>query len=523
MVAEVHFRVLGPLEVWAGPHEIKVAGARQRLILAVLLLRAGHLVPMSNLITAVWGDDPPQTAWRQVQNGVSQLRVTLAKHGGADLLDSGPDGYRLRLDAAQVDLGQFRAWLADARDLAAAGQPVDAARTLRAALALWRGPALVGLSGEFVARQAVHLDEERLGALEECVELELHTGAGGDLVAELSALVADHPLRERFASALMLALHRSGRQADALETYHRLAAVLADRLGVDPGPAIRARYVAILRDDPELGVPAANRPPRRAPARPAQLPAHTPLFVGRAEQLRELDALLDHGDGAAHGSVVISGPAGVGKTLLASHWARRVADRFPDGQLYVNLRGLGLRGSAMAPGRAVRFLLESLGVVAHQIPSSLEAQVGLYRSLLAGQRILVMLDNARDAQQVRPLLPGAPGCLAVVTSRAALTALAVTEGAHTLTLDLLTPAEAREILVRRIGPGRTEAEPGAVDDIITLCARLPLALATVAARATTRPTISLTDIARALRDAGRSLDAFGATDPSLDPRAALSW
>jgi hypothetical protein len=355
------------------------------------------------------------------------------------------------------------------------------------------------------------------------MEQELLTGAGGDLVAELSALVAEHPLRERFASALMLALHRSGRQADALATYHRLAAVLADRLGVDPGPAIRSRYVAILRDDPELAVPAGDRPPRRATARPAQLPAHTPLFVGRAESLEELDALLDDPDGAAIGSVVISGPAGVGKTLLASHWARRVADRFPDGQLFINLRGSGRRGSAMAPGRAVRFLLESLGVAPPQIPSSLEAQVGLYRSLLAGQRVLVVLDNARGAEQVRPLLPGAPGCLAVVTSRAPLTALAVTEGAHSLTLDLLTPAEAREILVRRIGPGRTEAEPGAVDDIIALCARLPLALATVAARATIRPTSSLTDIARALREAGRTLDAFGATDPSIDLRAVPSW
>jgi DNA-binding SARP family transcriptional activator len=522
MVAEVEFRVLGPLEVRAGSHEINIAGARQRLILAVLLLRTGHLVPMSHLITAVWGDDPPQTAWRQVQNGISLLRMALNRHGGADLLDSGPDGYRLRVDAAQVDLGQFRGRLAEGRDLAAANKPVDAARTLRAALALWRGPALAGLSGEFVARQAVHLDEERLCALEECVELELRGGAGGDLVAELSGLLPEYPLRERFASALMLALYRIGRQADALETYHRLATVLADQLGVDPGPAIRARYQAILREEPELEASASDTP-RRATARPAQLPARTPLFVGRAAQLRELDALLDNHDGAAYGSVVILGTAGVGKTLLASHWAHRVTERFADGQLYINLRGFDLCGSAMPAGRAVRFLLESLGVAAPHIPSSLEAQVGLYRSLLAGKRVLVVLDNARNAEQVRPLLPGAPGCLAIVTSRVALTALSVAEGAHTVNLDLLTPAEAREMLARRIGPARTEAEPDAVDDIIALCARLPLALAVVAARVTTHPTSSLTDIARALRDAGRGLDAFAATDPSIDVRAVFSW
>ncbi|GGM76358.1 SARP family transcriptional regulator [Lentzea pudingi] len=306
----------------------------------------------------------------------------------------------------------------------------------------------------------------------------------------------------------MRALHAAGRDAEAVERYSVVRRRFAEELGTDPGPELRALHSAILRGD--LPAPASER----AVATPAQLPPDVPGFAGRAEELRSL--------GEAAGIVVVSGTAGVGKTTLTVHWAHRARAEFPGGQLYVNLRGFDPTGSPVTPSEAVRGFLDAFEVPSGQLPASLDAQVGLYRSLLANRRVLVVLDNARDAEQVRPLLPGAPGCLAVVTSRSQLAGL-VTEGARPVPLDLLDDQEARDLLAGRLGAQRTAAEPEAVDEIVALCARLPLALAVVAARAAMHPRFRLAALARELHGTRGGLDEFSHVDPATDPRAVFSW
>ena len=286
-------------------------------------------------------------------------------------------------------------------------------------------------------------------------------------------MVADHPLDERVHGQLMLALYRSGRQADALAVYHRLRRTLDEELGIDPSQVLRDLETAILQQDPCPGRARrrARRPRAAAPAAPvpAQLPPAVPAFTGRGAELASLDAIAPRaGRAGRHAAAVVisavSGTAGVGKTALAVHWAHRVAAQFPDGQLYVNLRGFDPGGAALDPGQALRGFLDALGVPATRIPEDLAAQTGLFRSLLAGKRVLVVLDNARDAEQVRPLLPGSPGCLAIVTSRDQLAGLVAAEGAVPLTLDLLTAADARDLLARRLGADRVAAEPSAADE-----------------------------------------------------------
>jgi len=346
------------------------------------------------------------------------------------------------------------------------------------------------------------LDARRLAAVLDRNDLALDRGEHAGLLAELSATAAGYPLDERLAGQLMLALYRCGRQANALQRYEEVRARLADELGVDPGPRLQLLHKQILTADTALT--AATSPTSRStptPPVPRQLPAPPRSFAGRVRELTALDAILTAGEQPAAVVVsAVSGTAGVGKTALAVHWAHQVADRFTDGQLYVNLRGFDPSGSVMAPAEAIRGFLDALAVPAERIPASLAAQAGLYRSLLAGKRMLIVLDNARDAEQVRPLLPGAPGCLVLVTSRNRLTGLVAADGAHPLTLDLLSPAEAYHLLAQRLGADRLAAEPDAVDEIITRCARLPLALTIVAARAA-YSSFRLATIAGGLRDA----------------------
>ncbi|MBV9203982.1 MAG: tetratricopeptide repeat protein [Actinobacteria bacterium] len=533
----LRFSVLGPLRVVRGETALDLGPIQQRVVLAVLSLQAGRPVGRQQMINAVWGEAPPRHAVNLVQRHVSGLRRVLEPgrpgHTPSGLLTWTDAGYLLTLPVGALDLDRYEDTVAGARTARAAGRLAEAAEALRAALRLWRGPVCDGLYSPFLDAQRDRLAESRISVIEERIDLELATGDHADVIAELRDLVAEYPLRERLHGQLMLALYRAGRQADALAAFRDARRRLDEELGVEPAAPLQRLHQQILAADPQLAAPAADdlaadagpMPGTRRP-RPAQLPHPISDFTGRDAELDRLDALLAAADRDPGTSVLITaitGTAGVGKTALAVHWAHRISERFPDGQLYVNLRGFDPAGSAMRPAEAIRGFLDAFGVAPQQLPTSLEAQAGLYRSLLAGRRVLVLLDNAADEDQVRPLLPGSPGCLVVVTSRNDLPGLIVTEGAQPVLVDLMSTAEARQLLSRRIGQSRVQAETRAADDIIVLCARLPLALMLVAARAATHPQFSLSALAAELREAGGMLDAFDGEDQVTNVRAVFSW
>lgn len=535
----VRFAVLGPVRAWRGAEELELGSPQQRAVLAALLLRFGRPVTVGELIDAVWGDDPPHAAVSVLRTYVSRLRKILGAGRGSgapgQLIVSTSDGYLVELPEEALDLGVFEQRVAEAKRLRGEGRVGPAAELLHAALDGWEGTALAGLPGPLAESERARLTEIRLNALENRLSLDLRLGRHHDVVAELVTLTTDHPLRERPCRLLMLALYRSGRQAEALAAYRRARTTLVEELGVEPGAELRSLQDRILAADPSLDLapPADTRPdgPARTPAppadlsRPAQLPADLASFTGRMPELDQLRALLPE-EGQRPGTVVINaiaGMAGVGKTALAVHWAHEIAHRFPDGQLYINLRGFDPTGATVPPEEAVRIFLDALGVPSQRVPSGLDAQAGMYRSLLADRRVLVLLDNARDTAQVRPLLPGSPGCMAIVTSRNWMTGLVANDGAHPLTLKPLESAEARSFLARRLGEERLTAEPGAAAEITERCARLPLALAIVAARAAAHPDFPLSAVAEELTDSHDSLDAFAGGDLSTDVRAIFSW
>lgn len=473
----MEFRLLGTIEVHTRGRPLKLGRRRERLLLGLLLLSPGRVVSSERLTGLLWDDDPPASAAASLRTHVSRLRSRLAPADGVRLVTR-DGGYLVEAPHTAVDAHRFLGLAAGART---AADPAERARLNRAALTLWRGPLLADAASDRV-RDLVgaELNEARMACLEQLIDAELELAGHARAVPEVTALVAEHPLHERFTTQLMIALYRSGRQVEALEAYTRLRDRLAGELGLDPSPRVEDLHTAILRHDPDLSPPVSAdvHPPR-------QLPAALPAFAGRRPELAELDRHLKEGaEGHAVAVTAVLGRAGIGKTALAVQWSHRVADGFPGGQLY-----LDLRGSEPAPvdaGDALDGLLRALGVTPELIPPGLDARAALYRTRLADNRVLVVLDDARDSAQVRPLLPGAAGCMAVVTSRNALTGL-VAEGARPLRLDVLAAAEARELLAQRLGSGRLAAEPAAVDAIVARSGRLPLALAETAALAATRP------------------------------------
>ncbi|MFL6145512.1 MAG: AfsR/SARP family transcriptional regulator [Labedaea sp.] len=519
----MEFRVLGSVEALVGGAHIELGSARQRCVLATLLVDANQVVPAEALVDRVWGEHVPHQARATLRTYLSRLRQALAGASGF-AIGRRAGGYVLTVPEAAVDLHRFQSLAAAA---AAAPSDAEAVALLDDALAQWRGEAFAGLDSPWVAAERGVLDAERAVAELDRTDRRLRLGQHAALVPELIARTAQRPLDERVAGQLMLALFRSGRPADALNHYHQLRARLAEQLGTDPGPELNALYCQLLGGGaaphaPESGLVA---PDDRAGPAPALLPTGVRGFAGRSVQLSRLDAVLTPAGGEPNAVIIsaVSGTGGVGKTALAVHWARRVASQFPDGQLYVNLRGFDPREPAMPAEQALRTLLEALGLAPQSVPTARDAQMTMLRGLLSGKRMLILLDNARDADQVRPLLPEAPGCLVVVTSRDQLTGLVVAEGAHLVMLDVLSVAEAREMLAARVGRDRADAEPAAIDELIALCARLPLALAIVAARAAATPELPLATLARALRATGAHLDAFAGADPSVDVRAVISW
>jgi DNA-binding SARP family transcriptional activator len=519
MAREIDFCLLGPLAVRQGGAAVRIQAAKQRVVLAALLLHAGQVVALDELAELVWGSGPPVSARITLQNYARRLRLALGDTTRSCIATM-PEGYQINVADGELDVNRFVALQREARHAAHQGAWDEASAQLSRALALWRGEPLADIPSDVLRlREQPRLVEMHSEAQEDRVDADLHLGRHRDVIAQLRELAAAYPLRERRHEMLMLALYRDGRRAEALAAYHQARQMLVGELGVEPGTGLCHLHQRILSGDPGLlaagqPVPGPERattvspgperattvspgpgtPQRRTPqagsARrgsrppvwppiPRQLPATVRHFAGRQAELKALAGLLDEAHCGA-GTVAISaigGTAGIGKTTLALHFAHQVADRFPDGQLYVNLRGFGPSGEPMTPAEGIRGFLEALHVPPDQVPANLEAQAGLYRSLMADKRILILLDNAASTAQVRPLLPASPGCLVLVTSRRQLGELAAVVGAHLLTLDVLTDTDSSELLARRLGPQRVAAEPRAVSELISLCDHLPLALA----------------------------------------------
>jgi DNA-binding SARP family transcriptional activator/tetratricopeptide (TPR) repeat protein len=537
--------LLGPLEVLAGGESFNVGPRQRRMVLAALAVDAGRMLTLETIADRVWGDAQPQRARHTLYAHLVRIRKMLKQASAAGDGSAGivrrAGGYVLEIEEDRVDLRRFDGLVVRARGPEQG--PEDQLRLLDEALNLWRGEPLAGLPGDWAARIRQGWHNRRIDAAVAWAEAALLVNAAGPAITRLTDLIAEYPLSERLTAVLMRAMCAAGRGTDALDCYGRIRRRLADELGVDPSLDLQAMHQAILRGetggapvppDPLWTVAAGRTGPVSAPvtapapaafARPAQLPPDVVGFTGRDAELDQLDTILTHADRqpTAVPIVTVSGTAGIGKTALAVHWAHRVAGKFPDGQLYVNLRGFDPSGTAVTPAEAVRGFLDAFDVPPHRIPTTLQGQIGLYRSLLVGRQVLILLDNAHDADQVRQLLPGSPGCLVLVTSRDRLPGLVAGSAAHPLTLDLFSAADSVELLAQRFGESRVAAEPKTVEEIVDHCARLPLALTVVAARAATNPGFALRVLADQLRDARKSLDAFDDGDPVTDVRAAFSW
>jgi DNA-binding SARP family transcriptional activator len=534
--ADVEFCLLGPLLVKKAGIAQPVLPGKQRVLLAALLLRPNRMVSLGELTEIVWGPEPPATALVTLRNYVKDLRKNLAA-SGEPRLSTVPGGYQFRVTAAELDLTTFDELVASAQASAGAGAWKLASARLSSALSLWRGEPLADVPSEWLAaREVPRLAELRLQAIEARIEADLHVGRRDQAIAELRRLTALHPFRERLHAQLMLALYHDGRQAESLAAYQRVREALLSELGIEPGPHLRVLQRQILNADPALtpasvpaprGVtaPTASAGGKRASvAVPRQLPAPVRHFVGRAAELKALTGMLGDADGSRLTVPVgaVTGTAGVGKTATAVHWAHQVADRFPDGQLYVDLRGYD-PGEPLPVTAALAGFIRALGGTGQDLPAEESERGGLYRSLLSGRSVLVLLDNARSAEQVRPLLPGTPGCAAVVTSRDALAGLVARDGAQRLELGPLPADEAAGLLCTLIGR-RADSDRAATGELAAQCSCLPLALRVAAELAAARSAAPLAGLVSELADERTRLDLLGAGgDDRTAVRTVLSW
>ncbi|WP_394615355.1 BTAD domain-containing putative transcriptional regulator [Lentzea sp. JNUCC 0626] len=465
----VEYRVLGPLEVLRDGVPVPVPAGRGRVLLTTLLLRPNRFVSVDELVERLWDGEPPtlDRAHKTLQMVVRRLRMAL---GDANCVRTATGGYLAEVDPERLDLTRFRR-------LAAEGE-------FAAALAHWRGEVASNVVSEHLHREDVPpLVEERLVVHGRRVEADLARGRGEELVGELRELTAAHPLREGFWAQLVQALHQAGRQGEALAAYEQIRDHLDEELGVEPGQPLRDLHTRLLD---RTGTPR-------------QLPAPPEHFAGRAAELAKLTEVTT--GGAAVVITAIDGTAGIGKTALAVRWAHAVADRFPDGQLHADLRGFDPAAEPADPAEVLAGFLGAFGVSGGAVPADLPERAGLYRSVLAERRVLVLLDNARDVEQVRPLLPAGRGCLVVITSRNRFTGLVVREGAVPVTLGVLGPQDAVALLTARLGAGRVAAEPAAVTDLVAFCGGLPIALAVAASRAAEDPGLTLRELVDELHSA----------------------
>jgi DNA-binding SARP family transcriptional activator len=510
-------RLLGPLDLVVGGRSLHIGGPRQQIVMAMLSLNVNNVTSIDRLIEAVWQENPPPTARGQIQVCISGLRKLFVEAGHPGAISTRGPGYVLELGANDLDSLRFVSQVAVARNQADSGRDVEAVRTLRAALSLWRGAALAGVQSELVRRGATALEEKRLAAIEDRLRLELKLGWHEELIPELQALVAEQPLRERLHGFLMLALYRSGRQAEALGVYRQARTTLIDEVGIEPGQELQELERAILNQDPTIdcpqsGVPHEVPPERVEPAPevhrrtlPRQLPAGIADFTGRVTEIgriRQLLAARDDSDAAAHAMqiVALSGRGGVGKSSLAIRVAHVLNEDFEDGVLYAEL------GGSTGPDRTARQLarfLRALGVPGTAIPDDLGERGALYRSCLAARRVLVVLDDVANEEQVLPLLPGSPTCAVITTSRHRLTGL---PGAHHVPVEAFDAAESVEMLTKIIGNARVRGERVAVMELGELCDGLPLALRIAAAKLASRSLWPVSRLVHRLRDEVRRLD-----------------
>ncbi|AUY53045.1 BTAD domain-containing putative transcriptional regulator [Streptomyces sp. CB01881] len=523
----LRFGLLGPVRAWYGERELELGRPQQRAVLAVLLDAGGRTVATSVLVEGVWGGAEPADPRKAVQLAVSRLRAAFRPYAGDDPqrmpLARVGDGYALRVPEAEVDVAAWEALLAGAERLREADAPPQEVReVLRRAQRLWTGEPLAGLPGPHAEAVRARLAEQRISAKEAQLGLDAELGDRTDLTAEAAALALEHPGRPRLTAVLMRALYQAGRKTEALAVYEDARAALPPGPSGEDGPA--ALQLRILREDPAL-LPTAAATSATAAADPAadswqvpdQLPSGLADFTGRSE---EAEALADRLAAAGGRAVVVSaldGMGGVGKTTLAVHVARRMRGRFPDGQLFADLRGAD--HTPPDPGTVLAGFLRALGVAPAEIPPDTRERSALYRSALAGRRVLVVLDNAATPGHVEPLLPGSAGCAVLITSRHRLDGLA---GAHQMRLDTLPPGQALELLTRIVGAERAAAEPGAAEEIVRACGLLPLAVRIVASRLAADPSLTLAALAEGLRREHR-LAEISDGERTVEASFALSY
>jgi DNA-binding SARP family transcriptional activator/tetratricopeptide (TPR) repeat protein len=500
----MEFRVLGPVEVLIDDKPVAIVAARQQVVLALLILEAGRVVSVERIIDALWSDKPPKTARSQVQITISGLRRLI----GEDAIVTQLPGYTLKVPSTTIDLKCCERLTASAARLAAEQRAAEALRDFRTALGLWRGPALEGVQSDVLRSVATRLNEWRISVYQDCLELELQLGRHQEMIGELTGLVSEHPLNERFRGQLMLALYRSGRQADSLATFRSGREVLLTELGLDPGPELCRLETAVLTRSPQIDIPGPRPSPgllgkSAVTSIPRQLPRTISDFTGREELLAEITATVT---GQEAGSdplevpvVILTGRGGAGKSALAVRAAHQLSPEFPDGQLFVQLRPDMPNNTASL----MEHVLRSLGVHSGAMPPDLEGRTAMYRSALAGRQVLVVLDGAQRKGDIVPFLPGTPGCATIVTCNMHIAEL---EGVHQMYVGPLDDESSWKLLITLISAHRAQAEPEAVRELISLCEGIPLALRIVAGKLSARPHWPVSHMARLLRDETRRLD-----------------
>ncbi|MFJ1916335.1 BTAD domain-containing putative transcriptional regulator [Streptomyces sp. NPDC088147] len=533
----IDVRLLGAFEVTHGAARLTVSAGRQQTLLAALALHHGQIVPVDDIAECLWGIDPPASARTTIRSYIKRLRRVLDEARGTEesVIEAQRGGYRLSRELVSVDTTEFRERTERAAAVAVTAGPDAEAAALDSALALWRGPALSGIHGPSLHRDVLpSLEEARLRAVHRRIAIGLELEDPGDHIPLLRRTLALDPLQERFWAQLMLALYRTGRSAEALREYERCRRLLGDRLGVDPGPELRELHQQMLVASPGLTASTGRARARTrvpvgmragGPSRyvPRQLPAGDVPFTGRTDELAMIDGQLPDlrrdVPGCAGNVLLLDGPAGVGKTALAIHWANGRQERYPGGQIYLDLEGFSTR-DPLSPADALRALLIGLGVADDEVPGSVGERSALLRSELAGRRTLLLLDNVMCPEQIRPLLPG-PAGTALVTSRNQLRGLVVRNGARRLTLAPFDHERSADLLNRLLG-GRRLAERAALDELAALCGGLPLALRILAERAARQPEVSLRRLVTDIRGE-QPLNAFRLSEDGTDLDTVLSW